>query len=174
MTEAAEGNRQRELRLVDGRVMLTKDAVDNGREASTEKLNNRVAPTKIHNAGCSEEDRMTQKRSVNRSATERLAQIVRAELARQELTAEEAARAARLPAKAFRSLLRHGHRPSVDRADELCRALGITMTIGGKPETVNARPVDGASGQGQRFDAGPVGVRSSDGQTAHRFRSDPD
>ena len=32
--------------------------------------------------------------------------------------------------KAFRSLIRHGHRPTIDRADELCRALGITMTIG--------------------------------------------
>ena len=63
---------------------------------------------------------------------------------------------------------------TVDRAYELCRALGITMTIGGKPGTVNARPVAGASGQGQRFDAGPVSVRSSDGQTTQRIRSAPD
>ena len=29
-------------------------------------------------------------------------------------------------------LLRHGHWPTIDRADELCRALGITMMIGGE------------------------------------------
>ena len=74
---------------------------------------------------------MTPKKgTANRSATERLTRIIEAELARQELTGEEVAREARLPAKAFRSLLRHGHRPTIDRADELCRALGITMTIG--------------------------------------------
>ena len=76
-------------------------------------------------------------RTVNRSATDRLARIIKAELEKQGLTAEEAARAARLPAKAFRSLLGRGHRPTVDRADELCRALGITMTIGTEPETKN-------------------------------------
>lgn len=74
---------------------------------------------------------MSAKRTtVNRSATDRLAQIVKAELARQGRTGEEIARDARLPSKAFRSLLRQGHRPTVDRADELCRALGISMTIG--------------------------------------------
>ena len=52
----------------------------------------------------------------------------------QELTPEEAAREGRLPAKAFRSLLRHGHRPTIDRADELCSALGISMTIGATRE----------------------------------------
>ena len=70
---------------------------------------------------------------MNRSATDRLAQVIKAELERQELTAEEAARAARLPSKAFRSLLARGHRPTIDRADELCRALGLTMIIGKTP-----------------------------------------
>ena len=82
------------------------------------------------------------KRTVNRSATDRLKRMVETELARQELTGEEIAREARLPAKAFRSLLRHGHRPTIDRAEELCRAIGITMTIGGKPETENEDPVE--------------------------------
>ena len=73
---------------------------------------------------------MTRKPKVNRSATERLSRIVRAALAEQELTEAEAAREARLPEKVLRSLLQHGHRPSIDRADELCRALGIRMTLG--------------------------------------------
>lgn len=73
------------------------------------------------------------KRTVNRSATDRLKRMVESELARQELTGEEIAREARLPAKAFRSLLRHEHRPTIDRADELCRALGISMTLGKAP-----------------------------------------
>ena len=72
----------------------------------------------------------TKKRKINRATTKRLAQLIEAELSKQELTPEEAAREGRLPEKAFRSLLRHGHRPTIDRADELCRALGISMTIG--------------------------------------------
>ena len=76
---------------------------------------------------------MTRKRnSVNRSATDRLSRLIQAELARQRITGEEVAREARLPSNAFRSLLRKGHRPSIDRADELCRALGISITIGAK------------------------------------------
>ena len=67
---------------------------------------------------------------VNRAATERLILLVRAELERRDLTAEEIAREARLPSKAFRSLLRHGHRPLLDRADEICKALGVSMRIG--------------------------------------------
>ena len=69
-------------------------------------------------------------RTVNRSATRRLAQIIESELARHELTTEEIAREARMPSKAFRSLLRDGRRPSLDRADELLRAVGTSMTIG--------------------------------------------
>ena len=70
-------------------------------------------------------------RRVNRSTTDRLKRLIEAELDRHDLTDEEAAREARLPGNAFRAL-RKGHRPSVDRADELCRALGITMTLGGE------------------------------------------
>lgn len=84
------------------------------------------------------------KRTVNRSTTDRLKRIVETELAKQELTGEEIAREARLPSKAFRSLLQHGHRPTIDRADELCRALGITMTIG-----IEANP----SGDDRRLEA---------------------
>ena len=75
----------------------------------------------------------TKKKKVNRSATERLRAAIETELARRGLAGEEAAREARLPANAFRSLLRKGHRPSIDRADELCQALGITMMIGKTP-----------------------------------------
>ena len=83
------------------------------------------------------------KRTVNRSATERLKRLVEAGLASQELTGEEVAREARLPGKAFRALLRNGHRPTIDRADELCRALGITMTIGDTPAGDDATDVAG-------------------------------
>ncbi len=89
------------------------------------------------------------KRTVNRSATDRLAQVIKAELERQQLTAEEAARAARLPAKAFRSLLGRGHRPTIDRADELCRALGITIIIGKTP-TDDDEGSDVTGGEEQR------------------------
>lgn len=70
---------------------------------------------------------------MNRSATDRLKQLVATAVASEELTQEELAREARLPGKVFRSLLRNGHRPTIDRADELCKALGITMTIGATP-----------------------------------------
>ena len=72
---------------------------------------------------------MPREPTVNRSTTDRLKGLIETELKRQNLTDQEAAREARLPANAFRAL-RHGHRPSIDRADELCRALGITMMIG--------------------------------------------
>ncbi len=67
---------------------------------------------------------------VNRSATDQLARLIETELARQGLNGEQAAREARLPADAFRGLLLRRQRPSIDRADELCKALGITMVIG--------------------------------------------
>ena len=85
---------------------------------------------------------MTATRRVNRSASDRLSKLIKAELARQELTAEEVAREARLPSKAFRSLLRHGHRPTIDRADELCKAVGISMTIGVTPPNASSKPSD--------------------------------
>ncbi len=47
-----------------------------------------------------------------------------------EGTVVTARRSTHPAAKAFRSLLRHGHRPTIDRAEELCTAVGITMTIG--------------------------------------------
>ena len=69
------------------------------------------------------------RREINRTATDRLVRIVDSELMRRGVNGQEGAREARLPADAFRSL-RRGHRPTIDRADELCRALGITMRIG--------------------------------------------
>lgn len=76
------------------------------------------------------------RRNTNRSATERLRLLIETALKQQDITSEEAAREAKLPSNAFRSLLRRGHRPTLDRADELCRAIGTSMTIGAKrPET---------------------------------------
>ena len=72
-------------------------------------------------------------RRVNRTATDRLILLVRAELDRQDRTPEEIAREARLPGKVFPSLLRLGHRPALDRADEICKALRISMKIGVTP-----------------------------------------
>ena len=59
--------------------------------------------------------------------------LIEAELMRQNLTEEEAARQARLPANAFRGV-RKGQRPSIDRAEELCLALGVSMMIGKTPD----------------------------------------
>ncbi len=75
---------------------------------------------------------MPRERTANRSTTDRLKDLIKAELKRQNLTDQEAAREARLPANAFRAL-RHGHRPSIDRAEELLRGLGIAMRIGTTP-----------------------------------------
>ena len=83
---------------------------------------------------------MTRKWTANRSATERLARVVKTALADQKRAGEEVAREARLPSKVFQSLLRHGRRPSLDRADEVCRALGITMTIGSDGPNTDDEP----------------------------------
>ena len=69
---------------------------------------------------------------INRSATDRLRRLIDSELSRRGLNGQEVAREARLPADAFRSL-RRGYRPTIDRADELCRALGVTMLVGKTP-----------------------------------------
>ena len=61
--------------------------------------------------------------------TRHLLTIVTAYLKKRGLSGRRAATEVGLPEEAFRSLIK-GHRPTVDRADELCRALGITMTIG--------------------------------------------
>ena len=52
------------------------------------------------------------------------------ELARQAISDARAPREADLPGSVFQSLLRLGKRPTLDRADEICRGLGISMTIG--------------------------------------------
>ena len=70
----------------------------------------------------------------------RLARLIETELKRQGLNCEQAARDARLPADAFRSVF-YGRKPNIDRADELCRALGITMTIGASRDR-NPEPPD--------------------------------
>ena len=98
-------------------------------------------------------------RKVNRSTTDRLKRLIEAELDRQSLTDEEAAREARLPGNAFRAL-RKGHRPSIDRAEELCTALGISMMIGPEAPTTASEP----GAQRARADAGTVrGGRTATG-----------
>ena len=69
-------------------------------------------------------------------ATDRFAAVIEAELERRGTTCQEAARLAMLPADAFRTVLK-GKRPNIDRADELCTALGISFTLGvpQKPES---------------------------------------
>ena len=84
-----------------------------------------------------------QRSTANRSATDRLTKLVEDELTRQGLNGEQAAREARLPADAFRGLLLKRQRPSIDRADELCRALGVSMTIGNTPTGEDATDVGG-------------------------------
>ena len=54
---------------------------------------------------------MNTRKTVNRSATDRLKHLVRAELTRQELSDARAAREARLPGSVFQSLLRLGKTP---------------------------------------------------------------
>ena len=84
--------------------------------------------------------------TVNRSATDRLVQLVEDELSRQGLNGEQAAREARLPAGAFRALLHRRHRPTIDRANELCKALGISMTIGMEEPVASSDRVDQSEG----------------------------
>ena len=88
----------------------------------------------------------TRRGTANRSATERLVRLVTAELKRRNLTGQEVAREARLPANTFSSLLRTGHRPILDRADAICRALGISMTIGVENGRRNTEPGDSGTG----------------------------
>ena len=84
---------------------------------------------------------MTTRDTVNRTVTERLRQEIEAALRQRGITAAEAAREAGLPSSVFQSLLRRGKRPTIDRADELCKAVGISMTIG------SAEPAAGARGR---------------------------
>lgn len=74
--------------------------------------------------------------------TDRLKRLIKAELARQGISDARAAREAHLPGSVFQSLLRLGKRPTLDRADELCRALGISMTIGVTTPRADAAPDD--------------------------------
>ena len=85
---------------------------------------------------------MSKRRTVNPSATDRLKRLVEAELTRQGLSHARAAREAGLPESVFQSLLRLGKRPTIDRADELCTALGISMTIGVEDARNDAQPGD--------------------------------
>ena len=67
--------------------------------------------------------------TVNESATDRLKHLVRAELTRRGLSEAGAAREARLPGSVFQSLLRLGKRPTLDRADQIAKALRISLRI---------------------------------------------
>ena len=87
---------------------------------------------------------MSTAKTGNRSATERLKRLVKAELTRQGLSEARAAREAGLPESVFQSLLRLGKRPTIDRADELCTRLGISMTIGAENAESDGQPGDPA------------------------------
>ena len=71
----------------------------------------------------------TTTRKPDEAASVRLARLIEDELAQRGWTSQEAAREAKLPADAFRTVLK-GRQPYINRAEELCRALGISMTIG--------------------------------------------
>ncbi len=73
---------------------------------------------------------MKTRRTINRSTTVRLMRVVEGELARRGISDARAAREAHLPGSVFQSLLRFGKRPTLDRADEICTGLGISMLIG--------------------------------------------
>ena len=88
---------------------------------------------------------MNTRRTVNRSATDRLKHLIRIELTHQGLSEAGAAREAGLPGSVFQSLLRLEKRPTIDRADELCRALGISMTIGVEDPRGDGQPGGPAS-----------------------------
>ena len=79
---------------------------------------------------------------MNRSATDRLRRLVEAELTRQGLSHARAAREEQLPGSVFQSLLRLEKRPTIHRAEELCTALGISMTIGVEGARNDAQPGD--------------------------------
>lgn len=60
---------------------------------------------------------------------DRLSRAIRARLDDQGMSARAAALASDLPIRAVQGVI-EGHVPSVDRADEICRALGIEFRIG--------------------------------------------
>ena len=88
---------------------------------------------------------MITRRTVNRSATDRLKRLVKAELTRQGLSEARAAREAQLPGSVFQSLFRLGKRPTIDRAEEICTALDTSMTIGAEDARHDAQPDDPAT-----------------------------
>lgn len=85
---------------------------------------------------------MSTPKGASQSPTDKLKRLVEAELSRQGLSHARAAREAQLPGSVFQSLLRLGKRPTIDRADELCTALGISMTIGVEDTRNDAQPGD--------------------------------
>ena len=81
------------------------------------------------------------------TATDRLRDMISEELLRRNITAEEAARDARLPSGAFRSVLRERNRPAIDRAEELLACLGLSMVIGVTPPSAGGEPDNGTKGE---------------------------
>lgn len=85
---------------------------------------------------------MSTPKGASQSPTDKLKRLVEAELTRRGFSHARAAREAQLPGSVFQSLLRLGKRPTIDRADELCAALGISMTIGVEDARNDAQPGD--------------------------------
>ena len=77
----------------------------------------------------------------SQTAIERLRQMMNTELERLGLTLREASRKTKLPFETFLMGDEEGLRPSVNRAEQICRALGLTMMIGvgTAPKTDSAR-----------------------------------
>ena len=74
--------------------------------------------------------------------TRHLLTVVTAYLKKRRLSRRRAATEVGLPEQTFRSPIK-GHQPTLDRADKLGRALGITMTIGRPVGTSDDEPGDG-------------------------------
>lgn len=79
-------------------------------------------------------------RTMERSTTDRLIDLVKAKLAAEGISHTRAIQEGKLPTNVFQSLLRHGKRPILDRAEEICRGLGISMTIGVAATTASRGP----------------------------------
>ena len=79
------------------------------------------------------------KREPTGPASRRLADLIKAQLKRLGWGPSRAATEAGLPEDAFRALFR-GHRPNIDRAHDLCKAVGIELTIGVETRTNGPEP----------------------------------
>ena len=76
------------------------------------------------------------------AAQDRLAAAIRDRLARRNLSARAAARMAGLPVRSVQGVL-EGHLPSIDRVEEICRALDIPFQVGPPPGAASKASLEG-------------------------------